>query len=91
VRADTLMVALLPALRSPPPAFHAFLVQHFRRKHAELREQLRDWAAEARMQQRGPHAGAARQLLAAAAEAEDELQRYAPGAVSGPVDTISLL
>ena len=91
VRADTLAVALLPALRSPPPAFHAFMVQHFRRKHGEIRQQLREWVAEARSQLRGPHAAAARQLLSAADEAEDELQRYAPGAVSGPVDTISLL
>ncbi len=91
VRADTLSAALAPSLRSPPPAFAPFLVQHFRRKHADIAAQLAEWTAQAQRETRGPHAAAARQLLQAAAEAAEQLQRYRPAARSGPVTTISLL
>ena len=88
VRADNVMWALLPALRSPPPAFAAFLVQHFRRKHDDIKQQLKAWSADARRQRGTQHT---QQLISAADACLEALQRYAPRAASGPVETVSLL
>ena len=88
LRADTLTTALLPALRSPPPAFLPFLVQHFRRKHADIAAQLKEWRAAAA---RSRASALSQQLMRAADDAAEELQRYAPTVASGPVTTISLL
>jgi len=87
VAADSLAWALLPALRQPPPAFHAFLVQHFRRKHDDIAAMLRNWQAKARGR-RGPCEAA---ILVHARSCEEALQRYAPRAHAGPVETVSLL
>ena len=86
VRADTLSHALLPALRSPPPAFKALLVQHFRRKHDDIQAMLREWSAAA-----GRGKGPGEQLRRAASDCEEALRRYAPSAPTGPVETVSLL
>ena len=88
VRADNVMWALLPAQRSPPPAFAAFLVQHFRRKHDDIKQQLKAWSADARRQRGTQHT---QQLISAADACLEALQRYAPRAASGPVETVSLL
>ena len=81
--------ALLPALRSPPPAFLPFLVQHFRRKYADIAAQLKEWRAVAARTSRTSQLS--QQLMHAADEAAEELQRYAPTASTGPITTISLL
>jgi ubiquitin-protein ligase len=91
-RADTLQWALLPALRLPPPAFHTFLVQHFRRKHDDIKQMLAKWTATAGKKGK-PHPGdgVSRQMLQAAAECGQALQRYEPNKASkGPVETVVL-
>ena len=91
-RADTLQWALLPALRLPPPAFHAYLVQHFRRKHDDIKQMLARWTATAGKKGKGhPGDGVSRQMLQAAAECAQALQRYEPSKASkGPVETVVL-
>ena len=92
-RADTMQWALLPALRLPPPAFHTYLVQHFRRKHDDIKQMLGKWTATVgKGKGRGPQFdNVSRQMQQAAAECAQALQRYGPSKPSkGPVETVVL-
>ncbi|KAK3235887.1 hypothetical protein CYMTET_53942 [Cymbomonas tetramitiformis] len=58
VRANTLLHALLPALRRPPHHFAEVLRRHYTTKAQEIREQCDSWAAEAAAESAGgsgPH------------------------------------